>query len=192
MRKVIVLLLVVLFVAEVSAQDRKNRFRYKKKYQYEEVDLENIMRRYFLKETSHPLEGVYSVSCVITRKGKSLLSGKEKDRIVERKDNYARVAIMKDLPGTKRDFVEISLSFKDDKVYPIVGDLNSLAEGKGYIYHHTEPDGTLIHFSMINESPELLEGEYSVIEKRKTITYKLSYLKIYPKNQEVVININNE
>jgi hypothetical protein len=44
-----------------------------------------------------------------------------------------------------------------------------------------EPDGTSTSFSMINESEELLEGEFSVMEKRKTITYKLSYLKTYPK-----------
>jgi hypothetical protein len=51
------------------------------------------------------------------------------------------------------------------------------------IYKHTEPDGSIVSFSMISESPELLEGEFSKMEKKRTITYRLSYLKIYPKNQ---------
>ncbi|MEQ1585178.1 MAG: hypothetical protein ABL895_04825 [Cyclobacteriaceae bacterium] len=35
---------------------------------------------------------------------------------------------------------------------------------------------------------DMIEGEFSEMQKRKTITYKLSYMKIYPKesSQEVV------
>jgi hypothetical protein len=125
---------------------------------------------------------------VLLQKQTVFLSQREKSKVVERKDNYARVAILKDYPGTKRDFIEVSLSYRDAKKYPIVGELSGLSEGKGLIYNHIEPDASNISFSMINESSELLEGEYSKIEKRKTITYKLSYLKIFPKGSQLVIN----
>lgn len=154
----------------------------KKKYQYTEVDFEEMIRRYFLKESSTPVEGIYSVSCVISKTSKELLTGREKTRVIQRRDNYARVAVLKDFPGTKRDYIEVSLSYRDAKKYPIVGDFNSLSDGPGLIYHHVEPDGSTIAFSMISESPDLMEGEFVKMHRRKNITYKLSYLKIYPKS----------
>ena len=80
------------------------------------------MHRYFGKEAGsiNKLEGIYSVSCVITKSSKAFLSGRKKMKIVERKDNYARVAILKDWPGTKRDFIEVSLSYHVTNKYPIV------------------------------------------------------------------------
>jgi hypothetical protein len=36
---------------------------------------------------------------------------------------------------------------------------------------------------MAASSFDLIEGEHSEMEKRKTITYKLSYMKIYPKEK---------
>jgi hypothetical protein len=169
---------------DLNPVSRKN---IKKKHQYDEVDFEELMRRYFLKETSNDLEGIYSVSCVITKKSKVFLSKREKVKVVERKDNYARVAILKDVPGSKRDFIEISLSYRDAKKYPIMGEFNTVSGGTALIYNHTEPDGTLLSFSMLSE-PELLEGEFSKMERRKTITYRLSYIKTYPKMERIVLD----
>jgi hypothetical protein len=187
MRVVVTLLLALSLSVGASAQKKlREVLRMKARYQFQEVDFEDMMRRYFHKDTTHPAEGIYSVSCVIIKKSNGIFSGEEKERIVQRKDNYARVAIMKDWPGTKRDFVEVSLSYRDVKKYPIVGHMNALSEGNGYIYNHIEPDGDVISFSMIGESSDLLEGEYSKIQGRKTITYKLSYIKIFPKNEAIV------
>jgi hypothetical protein len=158
---------------------------------YEEVDFEDLVHRYVGKASSHPLEGIYSVSCVITKRNKKFLSKAERIRIVERKDNYGRVAILKDWPGSKRDFIEVSLSYRDAKKYPIVGHLNLLADSDGMIYKHIEPDGSAITFSMLSESIELIEAEYSNMQKRKTITYRLSYLKIYPKTGDATV-FNNQ
>lgn len=186
MRKVYGVLLVVLLMSCLAeaqpASDKKL-----KKTVYEEVDFEDMMMRYFGKEKSDPLEGIYSVSCVIVKRNKRFLSKREKITIVERKDNYARIAILRDWHGSKRDYLEVSLSYRDAKKYPVVGELNVLAEGKTFIYKHIEPNGTSISFSMINESAEMLEAEYSEMEGRKTITYKLSYLKIYPKTSDLTV-----
>ena len=48
---------------------------------------------------------------------------------------------------------------------------------------HIEPDGERLSFSML-ESDGLLEAEYSKSERRSIITYRLSYLKIYPARDE--------
>jgi len=189
MSKIATLLLAVVVIFNCSAQEKK-RLQLKKKPQYQEVDFEDMMRRYFLKESAHSLEGIYSVSCVITKTNRVFLSRRERTRIVARQDNYARVAILKDWPGSKRDFIEVSLSYRDAKKYPIMGDFHVLSEGQGFIYNHIEPDASIISFSMLNESPELLEGEFAVMKKKKTITYKLSYLKIYPKSTELVVYEN--
>lgn len=189
MKKFFTVLLVFILCYSAHAQEKKTPLKKVKarKYQYEDVDFENMMKRYFQKETSHEIEGIYSVSCVITKRSKVLLSKREKIRVVEKQDNYARVAVLRDWPGSKRDFIEVSLSYRDAKKYPIMGEINSIAQGNGYIYKHIEPDGELLSFSMVSESSELLEGEFSKVERRNTITYRLSYLKIYPKAPQVVM-----
>lgn len=176
-------LLIVVFMA--GAQTKPSRKQ--KKIVYQEVSFEDMIRRYFGKEKSTPFEGIYSVSCGITTRKKRFLSNRERIKVVERKDNYARVAIMKDWPESSRDYVEITLSYRDARRYPIVGEFSILSEGKGLIYKHIEPDGTPISFSMMRESDEMLEAEYSVIEGRKTITYRLSYLKVYPKTSALTV-----
>ena len=187
MRALVLLCLLLMAGASTVAQSQleKLKLKGKKKIQYAEVDFEEMMRRYFGKEKSHQIEGIYTVSCVITTRSKKLFSNEEKEKVVVRKDNYARVAILKDWPGSKRDFIEVSLSYRDAKKYPIMGEITTLSEGKGFIYNHLEPDGSIISFSMINDASELLEGEYSKVVKRKTITYKLSYLKTFPKTSDL-------
>jgi hypothetical protein len=184
--KTLFFLLPILIASYVSeGQSKPNRKG--KRMVYEEVDFEDLIKRYFGKERSDVVEGIYSVSCVITKRNKRFLSKRERIRVVERKDNYARVAVLKDWPGSSRDYIEVSLSYRDAKKYPIVGELNLLSQGEGFIYKHIEPDGSPVSFSMISESVEMLEGEYSEMEKRKTVTYRLSYLKIYPKTSEVTV-----
>jgi hypothetical protein len=186
MRKVYGLLLAGLLISHFAEAQLKSDKKLKKTA-YEEVDFEDMMRRYFGKEKSDPLEGIYSVSCVIIKKNKRFLSKRERIRVVERKDNYARIALLRDWPASTRDYIEVSLSYRDAKKYPVVGELSALAEGKTFIYRHIEPNGTSLSFSMINESEEMLEAEYSNMEGRKTITYKLSYLKTYPKTSDLTV-----
>jgi hypothetical protein len=184
----LVLLVLMMFFVDLGLHAQEIPQKPSRKFQYQQVDFEDLIRRYFVKEHSHGVEGIYSVSCVITKRKKVLFSKREKVRIVEKQDNYARVAILQDLPGSKQDFIEISLRYHDANKYPIVGIIDGLSEGKGLVYKHIEPNGSVLSFSMISESDDLLEGEYSKIERRKTITYRLSYLKIFPKNPEIVIN----
>lgn len=179
----IVWFLVFVFCVQYAGAQSKRRL--KKKTTYEEVDLENVMKRYFGKALGYSIEGIYSVSCVITKRNRRFLSRRERIRVVGRQDNYAKVAIMKDWPSSNRDFIEVSLSYRKANHFPIMGELDIMADGSAYIYTHIEPDGEEMTFSML-ESDGLLEAEYSHVEKRKSITYRLSYLKIYPTQHEDV------
>ena len=132
--------------------------RKSKKTLYEEVDVEDLMKRYFAKSFGHSIEGIYSVSCVITKRNKRFLSKSERIRVVAREDNYAKVAIMKDWPASGRGFIEVSLSYRKSNSFPIMGELDAMAEGGGFIYTHIEPDGERLSFSML-EADGLLEAE---------------------------------
>lgn len=190
MKRLIILIILFFCLAELSlAQGSFLRHR-KKKMQYEEVSFEDMMRRYFGKEIGpfNDLEGIYSVSCVIVKSSRNFFTGFENKKIVARRDNYARVAILKDWPGSKREFIEVSLSYREANHYPVVGEFSSIVEGGGLLYKHIEPDATTLSFSMIVDHDDLIEGEYAYMKGRKTITYKLSYLKIYPRDTEIMVD----
>jgi hypothetical protein len=124
------LFLLLALAAHFSYSQSTSKSLFKKPH-YQEVDFEDLMHRYFGKEAGpyNRLEGIYSVSCVITKTSKGFLTGKQKVKVVERKDNYARVAILKDWPDTDRDFIEVSLSYRVTNKYPIVGELSTIAVG---------------------------------------------------------------
>jgi hypothetical protein len=155
---------------------------------YQEVDLEGMIRRYIAKTHQQAsIEGIYTVSCVITKKGRTLLSPEEKERTVTRKDNYAKVAILRDWPGSNTEYVEISLHEKNAARYPIVAELNGLSEGGGFIYKHFEPKGKVMSFTFLYDQskPDILEGVYTLNERNSEVTYKLTYVKVYPKNNNL-------
>lgn len=154
---------------------------------YEQVDLEGMIRRYIAK-TQHvaSVEGIYTVSCVITKRSKTIFSPVERERTVARKDNYAKVAILKDWPGSNTEYVEISLHEKNASRYPIVAEFDELSEGGGFIYKHFEPKGKVMSFTFLYDqsNPDLLEGVYTVKEGNGEVTYKLTYVKVYPKSNQ--------
>ena len=152
-----------------------------KRATYERITFEDLAKRYLEKaDAANSIEGIYSVSSVVIKKGPQFISGEVRERVIERQENYARVAILKERPGSKREYVEVSLTYREAGTYPVVGEFNVFGEGRGLIYKHFEPDGSSMNFSMIHDG-DLMEGEYSTVEGKQTITYRLSYLKIYPK-----------
>ncbi|MDL5049467.1 hypothetical protein QQ054_25965 [Oscillatoria amoena NRMC-F 0135] len=68
-----------------------------KKVAYEEIDLEEMVKRYFGKNAGlvNSTEGIYSVSAVINNTNRPFLSSHDRTKVIDRKDNYARVAILK-------------------------------------------------------------------------------------------------
>ena len=78
-----------------------------KQLPYEEINFEGLIKRYLQKEGQpEVVEGIYSVSCTIIKRGKGFLSSVVKDKAINRKDNYAKVAILKDWQNSNRDLMK--------------------------------------------------------------------------------------
>ncbi|HYG18360.1 MAG TPA: hypothetical protein VD816_05495 [Ohtaekwangia sp.] len=158
----------------------------KKKYDYQKVDVTDMIRRYVAKPSSSPvsIEGIYSVSAVVVKRGKGLLSSEVREKVVDRKDNYASVAIMRDREGAENEFIEVSLTQKGAPEFPIVATLTTLSEERGFLSKHIEPDGEILTFTFTyHGDSDILEGVYTKSSGGSTITYTLTYLKTYPKKQ---------
>lgn len=178
-------MLLISMAGSIKAQSL-NPLKYSKKFRYEEVDLEGMIKRFMIKkpEPAVSVEGIYSVSWSATIKGTTLFSRVEKERVKKRKDNYATLAIMKDYPGSNVEYLVISLTKKNTARLPIVGDVNTLAEGNGFIYTHYQPDGTKLSYTFTFEKDtDFIEGLRTETRGNKTLIYKLSCVKIYPKKE---------
>ena len=147
-----------------------------------------MVKRYLTKDTQpmEVLEGIYSVSAIISRRG-GFLANPNREKIVDRKDNYAKVVIMKDTEHTNREYLEISLASKVPGKYPVVGEFSSISEGNVFVYKHYEPKEPVISYSFVLSEFDILDGILTKVVKRKIITYKLSYLKIYPKKTDTAL-----
>lgn len=154
----------------------------------EHIDFEGMVKRYLTKDTQpmEVLEGIYSVSAIISRRG-GFLANPNREKIVDRKDNYAKVVIMKDTEHTNREYLEISLASKVPGKYPVVGEFSSISEGNVFVYKHYEPKEPVISYSFVLSEFDILDGILTKVVKRKIITYKLSYLKIYPKKTDTAL-----
>src|SRR5690606_25233671 len=108
-----------------------------KRAPYEKITFEDLAKRYLEKaDAANSIEGIYSVSSVVIKKGPQFISGEVRERVIERQENYARVAILKERPGSKREYVEVSLTYREAGTYPVVGEFNVFGEGRGLIYKH--------------------------------------------------------
>lgn len=166
-----------------------NKKKKKEKYSpfAEQVDFEGMVKRYLMKDSEpmERLEGIYSVSAIISKRG-GFLSNPNREKIIARKDNYAKVVIIKDSDNPKREYIEVSLGSKIPGKYPIVGEFTSLSEGRAFVYEHFEPKTDGVEFSFVSSEFDILDGVRTEVVKRKTVTYKLSYLKVYPKKDEIL------
>jgi len=180
-----ILVMMVFLTMESSAQVN-SLFAKKKKYQYRYVDTDDMIKRYISK-SSHPMvsiEGIYSVSGTVTKKGKNFLSGEYKEKVVDRKDNYANIAILRDWSDSENEFIVLSLKQDDASQYPIVAELTTLSEGRGFLCKHFEPDGKIMTFTFtFDGDSDILEGIFTKQEGSKTVTYSITYLKTFPKNE---------
>lgn len=176
----------LVFGQESGSEVTKRRHEKKQKSLFaEHIDFEGMVKRYLMKEAPmEPLEGIYSVSAIISKRG-GFLANPNRERIMARKDNYAKVVIMKDSENPHREYLEVSLASKVPGKYPVVGEFSSLSEGRAFVYKHYEPKQPITSYSFVLSEFDILDGVLTEVVRRKTITYKLSYLKIYPKKDDI-------
>lgn len=194
MIRVFVSLLIVVWSASgvhaqsISTLGGNSKKKQKQPLFEEHIDFEGMVKRYLNKDYTpmERLEGIYSVSAIITKRG-GFLSNPNREKVMERKDNYAKVVIIKDDEHPNREYLEVSLASKTPGQYPIVGEFTSLSEGEAFVYKHYEPKTTGISYSFVLSEFDILDGILTEVVRKKTITYKLSYLKVYPKKEDIPI-----
>jgi hypothetical protein len=154
----------------------------------EQVDLQKMITLYMNKnETSiGAVEGVYSVSGLVTRTGRGLLGGnEEKDKVLDRKENYAKVAIIRDLNNASREYFELMLDKEMALSFSVIGEFSGMSDGNILVYKHFENKGKRYEtYTFTYDSDKgILEGIRTENTANATVTYKLTYLKILPKGK---------
>ena len=146
---------------------------------FRQMNFQDLIQRYMKKGGSNSIEGVYSVSGMVIKKGKNLL-GEQKEKTTDRRENYATVAILRE-DQTGGNFIELSLNKKDLTSYSIIGEFNPAAAGGILVYKHYDPKGKDTSYTFTrDENPEMLEGIRVENEGSTQVTYKLTYVKLAP------------
>ncbi len=159
--------------------------RYKQKRpEFEQIDFHDLTQRYMYKEEqTNSIEGIYAVSVVVLRKGKPFLSSTEKEKIVERKENYSTVAIIRDPNNANREYLEISLDKTQLPSYSVRGEFTKLAESNLLIYRHFESRKQVSTYTFSYDGVrDMLEGVRKENSGNSEFTYTLTYVKLHPKN----------
>lgn len=131
------------------------------------------------KDKVYEIEGIYSVSADVVKKGKRFLSSIEKEKVMDHKENYAKVAIIRDAGATGREYIEISLNKENIPTYSIVGEFNSTEGGSLLLYKHMEGNGKSSSYTFTTDTNfDIMEGVRIENEGNTTATYKLTYIKL--------------
>lgn len=179
------LLPAILVVVSSCSMEKLYQMRQKHKVNpYEQIDFGSMVKRYMDKDqtSAGTIEGIYSVSSLITKKGKGLLSFTEKEKVVERKENYSKVAIIRDTGNPDREYLEVPVDKDFLPSYSIRGEFTGVSDGNIMVYKHFEPRGKILSYTFAYDNQrDILEGIRTENDGSFTITYKLTYLKLFPK-----------
>jgi len=158
-------------------------------YTLEQVDFHFLADRYVNKVGTSvaTVEGIYSVSSVITKKNRQMLSGQEKEKVKAREENYSKVIILRDNRNPERDYIEISLDKPNLPSFSIIGEFKELSESSLLIYKHYEPRGKEVsnYTFSYDRAKDILEGVRTENVNNSVITYKLTYVKLEPTGKAV-------
>jgi len=153
----------------------------------EQVNLEEMVERYVAKDQTSigTIEGIYSVSSVVTKKGKAVFSAREKERITDRRENYSKVAIIRDHSEAGREYIEIVMDKDYQSSYPVYGEFSPMAESNLLLYKHFDSKARATSYTFTyDKSKDVLEGiRTDSPGSNRTVTYKLTYIKLAPKLQ---------
>ena len=148
---------------------------------YQQVDFQAFIKRYLKKDKFDPIEGIYSVSGSVTKKGKGFLSSTEKEKVTDRQENYAQVAILRDMEEGSREYMELSLDEEFRPSYSVVGEFSLASNGSILVYKHLAGNKSSSYTFTLDKSADILEGIRVETDGNTTLTYKLTYVKLFPK-----------
>lgn len=181
------LIIFVLLLSGCSFETLYKMRQRQKVYSLEQIDLQKMVSVYMNKNQTSvgTVEGIYSVSGLVTRSGKSLLGGEDKDKVVDRKENYAKVAIIRDPNNSSREYFELLLDKEYSVSLSVIGEFSGMSDANVLVYKHFENKGKSFEtYTFAYDSDKgILEGVRTENKGNVTITYKLTYLKILPKGK---------
>jgi len=184
MVKYTLIILLLLLTASCSFETIYKMQLRRKPSPYEQLEFADMAKLYLGKDKTSvgSIEGIYSVSSLVTKKGKGMLSSTEKEKTIERKENYSTVAVIHDNQNPNRDFMEIPLDKDYLPSYSVRGEFTGLTEGNVMVYKQLESRGRETSYTFTyDQSRDILEGIRTENEGNFTYTYKLTYLKLFPK-----------
>ena len=154
-------------------------------HSYEQIDFHDLMKRYMQKELSDDsFEGIYSVSRVVMKKGGILTDG-NKERVIERQENYQEVAIIRDFENPNREYVEVPLDKKYLPSYSIRGEFTKVSDANLLIYKHYESKSKSESYTFtFDQAKDILEGIRKDNSKMAEYTYKLTYIRLSPTSKK--------
>lgn len=151
----------------------------------EQVTMMEMIERYMAKDQSSvgSIEGIYTISSVVTKKGKTILSAREKERITDRKENYTKVAIIRDNSEAGREYIELVIDKDYKATYAVYGEFSTMAESSLLIYKHFDSKARVTSYTFTyDKSKDILEGVRTDTNgNNKTVTTRLTYIKLSPK-----------
>ena len=167
-------------------QQSKNKPSTKSSSPHEQIDWPEMINLYMYKSESSvkTVEGIYAISGLVTRTGRGLLSREEKEKVLDRKENYAKVAIIRDPAKASREYAELILDAEPSPGLSVVGEFSSMTKGNVMVYKHYDQKGKEFetYTFTYDSDKDLLEGVRTESKGKATITYKLTYLKVLPKS----------
>ncbi len=182
MKNTLLFLSVLLAASSCSIEKMTKASVAAKARQYEQITFVELIKKYVEKGKLGPAEGIYAVTSVVTRAKKQLFTGEIKEKEVDRRENYAQVAIILDNSHNNREYIEIPIDRSNMSSYPVRGEFSTMADGNILVLKHFEPRGVVLTYSLTFDiSHEVLEGVRTETKGGKTFTYKLTYVKLYPK-----------
>lgn len=187
MKIIFSIIIVILALASCSIEKLYTMKQRTKVHGYEQIDFHDLVKRYVNKENAGEgeMEGIYSVSLVVTKKGKGILSSTEKEKVSERKENYLQVVLLKDDDGANREYIEVPLDKKYLPSYSVRGEFSRMADANILIYNHFESRGKISSYTFAyDRTKELLEGIRKENNGQFEYTYRLTYVKIQSKQLE--------
>ncbi len=155
-----------------------------KVYPFEQINFNDVMRAYLAKPGANTpsIEGIYSVTLVVTKKGRGLLASTERERVIDRQENYRQVAIMKDMKSQNREYIEIPIETGVLPSYSIRGEFSKVTNNSVAVYQRLEKRGRSTSYTFsFDKQFDVLEGVRTEDRGNFTITEKLTYLKVFPR-----------
>ncbi|MBS1487343.1 MAG: hypothetical protein JST43_07105 [Bacteroidetes bacterium] len=151
---------------------------------YETIGFVELAKKYFDKSQSDPagIEGIYSVTSIVLKKSKGIFSAAEHEKTINQKDHYAQVAVIKDNTRNNREYIEIPMDNHNNASYFVRGEFTTLSEGNILVLKHFEPKGKVLNYAFTyDREKDMLEGIRTETSGHTTYTYKLIFVRLYPK-----------